>query len=618
MFDVDKVQMRPALTGKRCRFTAVPMDGTGKMVLTLLLCLCASFTPTSATILRGVRDLGVAAVCSPSPCLNGGSCITEFSRFSSFQCVCPAGYSGRFCQLDYAATEIPTVSEDENHDWLYDFFDVIDKCDPNPCQNNGRCESQGDTFKCICPVPFTGKKCQAVINFCRNMRCGNGECVMTTKPPYYECKCNAPFQPPTCIRASVCSPSPCLNGGACITEVSRFSTFQCVCPAGYSGRFCQLGTQDCFEGDGSTYDGLTSETEDGEDCLHWNSQFVLDKAANAITEYQEDERLGEHNYCRNPDGDTKPWCFVKRNGKLFWSYCKVRPCTGSSSGTVSPTVSEVPDEPADPVKPKPTSLTPAEFATCGKSQPSRFTPRIYGGKKSVPGAHPWQVSLQVRPPGFQTTFSHICGGTLIQPCWVLTAAHCITNPNAPMRVVLGRVDLFKDELTTQIVDVEQAIVHENYRETALSLHNDLALLKLKDVNGKCTSETKFVRTACLAEEQLPDATECTISGWGATPKSSYSRQLLDAKVLLIPQQRCSADSSYGSRLDDSMICAGHMRGGTDACQGDSGGPLVCEKNGIHFLYGVVSWGDSCGKMNKPGIYARVTKFTDWINSKIQA
>lgn len=53
-------------------------------------------------------------------------------------------------------------------------------------------------------------------------------------------------------------------------------------------------------------------------------------------------------------------------------------------------------------------------------------------------------------------------------------------------------------------------------------------------------------------------------------------------------------------------------------QGDSGGPLVCQKDETHYIYGVVSWGDSCGKKNRPGVYARVTKFIDWINEKMRA
>lgn len=53
-------------------------------------------------------------------------------------------------------------------------------------------------------------------------------------------------------------------------------------------------------------------------------------------------------------------------------------------------------------------------------------------------------------------------------------------------------------------------------------------------------------------------------------------------------------------------------------QGDSGGPLICDQNNAKVVYGVVSWGDQCGKKNKPGVYARVTRFLDWIKFKTQA
>ncbi|KAJ8264742.1 hypothetical protein GJAV_G00153460 [Gymnothorax javanicus] len=534
------------------------------------------------------------------------------ASFASAQTPHTRTYTEVYEYADYSP-ETPSEPEGYNFDWLYDFLDPSDECDPNPCKNNGKCESRGGSYTCTCSTPYTGRRCQKVIDFCKGIKCGHGDCVITAKPPYYECKCRPPFQPPTCRRASPCNPNPCQNGGSCISGLTR-SSVRCECPPGLTGKLCQMAPEDCYVGDGSTYEGFVSETERGEDCLFWNSRSVLEGGLEAAS--PEDSRLGEHNYCRNPDGDIKPWCFVRRRGELNWGYCPVKQCTGSGGGAVSPTSvtpGEVTSKPEDPSS----SGTSTEFLTCGKPQPTRFTARIYGGRKAVPGAHPWQVSFQVQPQG-SLAYSHLCGGTLIHPCWVLTAAHCITQPGARMRVVMGKVDLFIDDSNTQTVDVERAIVHENYRETSIALYNDIALLKLKGTDGKCTKETKYVKTACLATEKFPDATECTITGWGATPTSAYSRQLLDAKVLLISQQRCSGPTAYSNRLDDSMVCAGRMTGGIDACQGDSGGPLVCQKDGTHFLYGVVSWGDSCGKENKPGIYARVTKFTDWIKSKMEA
>lgn len=128
-----------------------------------------------------------------------------------------------------------------------------------------------------------------------------------------------------------------------------------------------------------------------------------------------------------------------------------------------------------------------------------------------------------------------------------------------------------------------------------------ALVRLKGTGGVCANETQFVKTACLPDGQLPDGMECKISGWGATEdcKATYilshnksqlllqnfwlsviffqllsaapngSAHLLDANVMLINQEKCSEPKIYGTVLDNSMLCAGHLLGGVDSCQVNS-------------------------------------------------
>uniref|UniRef100_A0A3P8VWF6 trypsin n=1 Tax=Cynoglossus semilaevis TaxID=244447 RepID=A0A3P8VWF6_CYNSE len=560
--------------------------------------------------------------------------------------------------------------EDEEHEeWLFDLQNPEGRCNPNPCMNNGVCEPKGKNhFKCDCPKHFKGRRCERGPKRCKKQKCGHGECVLTSSPPFYECKCKWPFQPPNCRKISPCETNPCKNGGTCVVDGEDFD---CNCPPGYRGQFCHVGPNDCFVDDGESYRGNVSETDDGDECLYWNSHFILDKGTNPFNAFEDSDGLGPHNFCRNPYGESMPWCFFRRRHRLVWDYCDVTECPDPPVITPTPPEPDPTHEKPEPTMPEPTmpvptaeiepttpatmttkpavttkppttqapptivlpsdgptigptegfeipitTALPQPFATCGKAEPKKIT-RIFGGLKVSPGAIPWQVSLQVRPKNTHLPYRHVCGGVLISSCWVLTAGHCIIQ-NKDMLVTMGGLSLDYEEPTEQIHHVEEAIVHEKFNETALAVYNDIALLRLNGTDGVCATESQYVKTACLPTGQLPDGMECTISGWGATENSSYgSNHLLQANVLLINQEKCVDSTVYGKNVDNSMFCAGHLMGGVDSCQGDSGGPLTCKTNNASVVYGLVSWGDKCGKANKPGVYTRVTHFLDWIKSKTQ-
>ncbi|XP_056292235.1 hyaluronan-binding protein 2-like isoform X2 [Pseudoliparis swirei] len=564
--------------------------------------------------------------------------------------------------LEGAGDDDDDDDEHGNSEWVFELQEPEGQCNPNPCLNNGVCEQKGKRkFECDCPKPFRGKKCQKGPKRCKRGRCGRGECVLTSTPPFYECKCKEPFQPPRCTHFSLCEPNPCKNGGKCIKDGNDFD---CLCPMGYRGRFCHVGPNDCYVEDGESYRGNVSETDDLRECLHWNSYFILENGADPFNSFEDKDGLGPHNFCRNPDGDEMPWCFFRQGRRLSWDYCDVTECltptgvvpteivltganpTAPTPQPTTPTVTSKPtaSKPSMPGKPtqapqpstteKPTqapqlTLTPAvgtpnatvpvqQFATCGQPQPKKTVTRIFGGLKVPPGAAPWQVSLQMRSKNSNNPYRHICGGVLIESCWVLTAGHCIEQMK-DMQVVVGGLSLNTKESTEQTLKVEEAIVHENYRESPAAVYNDIALLRLRGTDGVCANETQLVKTACLPDAQLPDGMECTISGWGATEDSQFgSNHLLEANVMLISQERCSERQVYGGVLTNSMFCAGYLQGGVDSCQGDSGGPLTCNQNNSKVIYGLVSWGDQCGRKNKPGVYTRVTHFLDWIKSKTQA
>ncbi|KAL4132778.1 hypothetical protein QTP88_009878 [Uroleucon formosanum] len=240
----------------------------------------------------------------------------------------------------------------------------------------------------------------------------------------------------------------------------------------------------------------------------------------------------------------------------------------------------------------------------------RFLIKIMGGQESEKFHWPWQVAVL---NGFQEI---ICGGTLVAPGWVLTAAHCSRQK---LFVILKEYDLSVYEGDEIRVRVERILIHPRYNPNTID--NDMALLKLRALDLEIDGGLNL-QPACLPPSDFQRRKRkpkmCVVIGWGKVQsQDSYGSQILrEARVPIVGQQTCRS-AYWRYQITDNMFCAGYRDGRSDTCSGDSGGPLLCKMRGRWTVVGVTSFGYGCGRRGKYGIYANVANHVRWITSVIK-
>ncbi|MEE1781825.1 serine protease [Streptomyces sp. SP17BM10] len=260
---------------------------------------------------------------------------------------------------------------------------------------------------------------------------------------------------------------------------------------------------------------------------------------------------------------------------------------------------------------------PVPLAAFGAAAPAEAQRRVVGGEVANTADHPWMVALSSRQQFGSGRSGQFCGGALVTPTKVVTAAHCFFDEPKGVRVdrpglkvIVGRDDM--RGTAGREVPVRKIWIHPDYSWAANM--NDVAVVTLGESQG-----SRPVIDLLNQGETEPYAagTRAQVYGWGdTTGHGDYSAPLRMVDVPVVADSVCARDYPGGQdgKFDArAMVCAGEEeQGGKDACQGDSGGPLVIGGR----LAGLVSWGTGCAEAHHPGVYTRIAALSDAVHSAL--
>ncbi|XP_066192896.1 cathepsin G-like [Sylvia atricapilla] len=229
--------------------------------------------------------------------------------------------------------------------------------------------------------------------------------------------------------------------------------------------------------------------------------------------------------------------------------------------------------------------------------------RIIGGCEVEPHSRPYMAYLIIEN-GVETSF---CGGFLIRPDAVLSAAHCVDKKGKlNITVILGAHNISYQEESQQRIQDTQWVIHPKY--SRVGFKNDIVLLKLKE-KARINEYVEMISIP-MSNEYVRQGAECEVAGWGQTSMTGNRTNVMREVELKVQKEKI-CQKAFPKYQRQSMICVGDDYGKKSSYKGDSGGPLVCKQK----AHGIVSYGRK-GHLF-PKIFTRISYFVPWIREQLR-
>ncbi|XP_023295554.2 lectizyme [Lucilia cuprina] len=257
-----------------------------------------------------------------------------------------------------------------------------------------------------------------------------------------------------------------------------------------------------------------------------------------------------------------------------------------------------------------------------ETQQTLWSKKFLAKREAEPHSAPYVVSIQLMTP--EEGLVHYCAGTVINEHWILTAAHCLTNPQmvANSVIVAGCHDIHSrsESHNVQLRHIDYYVRHELYLGGVNPY--DIALIYTKEP----LVFDQYVQPVNLPQPDVIPEGYGTLYGWGnvsMTIVPKFPHKLQQANMPILDLELCEEVlAASGMQLHETNLCTGPLTGGVSICTADSGGPLIQTQYDIYgqeqqTIIGIVSWGKMpCGQKNAPSVFVRVSAFTQWIQQII--